>query len=92
MLVYDLHHFLSHPLAKASHMARPDINGVRKCTPPIGRNGRSGDTRQGYMILLPGEERTVGNNSKIKLISDVICTTKEEYIAMQMASDEKKLI
>lgn len=34
------------------------------------------------MIFLLGEERIVGNNSKIKLILDVICIIKEEYIVM----------
>lgn len=88
-LGYDIYHFLSHLLAKASHMAWLDISGVRKCTPPIGRNCRSCDNRQSYMILLQREEQTIGNNSKIRIISDMTCTQRREiYSAMQMISDD----
>ena len=74
-----MYHFLSHPLAKASHVARLNTNGVRKGTPPTGRNSSSCDNKQRYMILLQGGEQTIGNNSKITIISDGICTTKEKY-------------
>lgn len=80
-LGYDIYHFLSHPLAKANHVAWLDINGVRKCTPPIGRNCRSCDNRQRYMILLQGEDQTIGNNSKIRVISDLTCT-QEKYTVL----------
>lgn len=88
-LGYNIYHFFSHPLAKTSHMAWLDINGVRKCTPPRGRNCRSCDNRQWYMILLQGEKKTMGNNSKIRIISDVTCIQRREiYSAMQIISDD----
>lgn len=86
---YDIYHFLSYPLTKASHMAWLDINGVRKCTHPIGRNCRSCDNRQSYMILLQREEKTIGNDSKIRIISNMTCTQRREiHSAMQMIPDD----